>query len=73
MSNLGWCDSLVQTAIKNMPGGGNKQQEEIGSIIKHQEVSESFRRCQEAPGRHNIKIIMNKQTEYSDSEATSRL
>ena len=30
-------------------GGANKQQEAIGSIIKHQEVFEWFRRFQEAP------------------------
>ena len=56
-----------------MSEGVNKLQEEIGSIIKHQEVSESFRRCQEAPGRHNIKIKINKQIKYSGSEATIRL
>ena len=31
-------------------GGVNKRQEAIGSIMKHQEVSKSFRRFQEAPG-----------------------
>ena len=63
----------MQKAIKTLSGGVNKQQEEIGSIIKHQEVSKSFRMCQEAPGRHNIKIIINKQTKHGGSEATSRL
>ena len=32
-----------------MSGGVNKQYEAIGSIMKHQEVSRSFR-CQEHPG-----------------------
>ena len=27
-----------------------KQQEAIGSVMKHQEVPKSFSRCQEAPG-----------------------
>ena len=52
---------LCKKSIKTLSGGVNKQQEEIGSIIKHQEVSKSFRMCQEAPGRHNIKIIINKK------------
>ena len=53
--------------VKNLSGGVNKQQEERGSIKKPQEVSERFRRCQEAPGRHNIKIIINKHTKYGGS------
>ena len=56
-----------------MSGGVNKQQQEIGSIMKNQEVYKIFRRCQEAPERSEIKIIMKKQTQHSGSEATSRL
>ena len=37
------------------------QHESIGIIMKHQEVSESFRGCQEASERHNIKIMINNQ------------
>ena len=36
---------------KNISGGVNNQHEAIGSILKHQEVFESFRRFQEASGR----------------------
>ena len=36
-------------------------------------MSGSSRKPQEASGRHNIKIIINKQTKYSGSEATSSL
>ena len=42
---------------KNCLGGIKKQHETIGSIIKNQEVSESFRRCKEAYHQNH-----NKQT-----------
>ena len=49
---------------KNFSQGVIKQHESIGSIMKHQEVSKCFRRCQEASGSlkkaHYLKI--NKQT-----------
>ena len=44
---FGCSGNLVQKA---MSGGVNKQEEVIGSIMKHHQVSESFRKCQEAPG-----------------------
>ena len=58
------CGNILKKAIKNISGGVNKQHEAIGSILKHQKVSESFRRCQEDSGsimkaqHHNN----NKQT-----------
>ena len=40
---------LVKKAIKkNFSGGMNKKHEAMGSTTKHQEVSDGFRRCQEA-------------------------
>ena len=52
------------------------QQVAIGSIMKHQEVSESFRNLQEGSGiirKAPHQNLNNKQTKYSGSEATSRL
>ena len=55
-----------------MSGGVKKQQGAIGRIMKHQEVSESFRKCQEAPGslskqeEGTPRKVINKQTKYSD-------
>ena len=43
--------NLLKKAIKkNFSGRVNKQQDAMGSILKLQKVSESFRRCQEASG-----------------------
>ena len=44
-----FCGNFVRTAIKNSEGI-NKQNEAIGSIMKNQELSESFPRCLEASG-----------------------
>ena len=45
------CSNLVKKAIKkNFSGRVNEQHDDIGNILKHQEVPESFRRCQEASG-----------------------
>ena len=71
---------LYKKQYKNLSGGINKQQvlEEIGSIMKHQEPSESCRRCLEAPGilrkhqERTTSTLINKQTKYSDFEAKSR-
>ena len=47
------CGNLVKKMIlkKNFSEGVNKEHEANGSIMKHQEVFKSFRRCQEASGR----------------------
>ena len=41
---------LKESQQKNFSEGVNKQNEAIGSIMKHHDVSESFRRCKEASG-----------------------
>ena len=63
----------MKKAITNLSGGVNKQHEAIGSIMKHQEVSKSFRKPQDASGRHNIKIMINKQTKIAALRAIIRL
>ena len=50
-----------------------KHNEASGSVRKFQEVPGSSKKSQKASGRHNIKMIINKQTKYSGSEATHRL
>ena len=57
------CGNLLKKAIKNFSGGVNKQHESIGSIMKHHEVSECFRRCQEASGSlRKAHHLNNKKT-----------
>ena len=56
--------SVVKKELQKLFRGVNKQHEAIGSKINHQELSKSFRRCQEASGsirkaQHQNK---NKQT-----------
>ena len=47
----------------------NKEQEVIESVMQHQEASEIVRKPQEALKRHSVKIILNKETQYSGSES----
>ena len=43
-------DQSFNESNNNLSGGFNKQEEALGGIMKKQEVSESFKNFQEAPG-----------------------
>ena len=62
------CGNLVEKPLKNISGGVDKQHEAIRSVMKYQEVSESFRSCQEASGciREALHENNNKQTNKID-------
>ena len=55
------------------PRINRKHNEVSGSVQKIKEVQGSSRKPLESSGRHDIKIIINKQTKYSGSEAISKL
>ena len=68
--------SCTESNKKKLSGSNRKQQEwykASGSIWKLEEVSGSSRKPQEAPWRHNIQIIINKQTKYSGSESKNKI
>ena len=61
--------NIVQKVVRRSQQAIGKK----GSVMKDQQVSKSFRRCQEASEINNIQIIINRQTKYSGYEGYEAL